>query len=425
MLEMYLRSAAALRRYRSGPLGNCCDALAARFHEQGYSPDTARGLLQCVSHLSHYLLWCGVAHPQDLQPQHIEAFFNEHLPNCSCERPNSGAFRMMPSAVHHLVEYLREQGSLCGFESGEVPPDSVAGMLVRYDHYLVSIRALSDQSRGLHRRIIKRFLDARHQRLGDLKLAELTASEILDYAREALSTPYSSAWKTSILNCLRRFLRFLSWERIHNRDLSRSVPSVIHWNLADVPKHLPAEDVRLLLNTPNTSTPIGLRDRAVLLLLALLGLRAGEVVALKLEHLHWREGCLTIPRAKVTRQRSLPLAPEVAEAICKYLQNARPKTRSRSVFVRHRAPIQPMSRSNVGTIVRKYILQAGIKDPPKLGSHVLRHSLATCLVNEGVPMKQIADILGHSSLESTYIYTKVDVRSLSEVPLPFPRLKEN
>jgi len=157
----------------------------------------------------------------------------------------------------------------------------------------------------------------------------------------------------------------------------------------------------------------------------LLGLRACEVAALKLEHLHWREGQLTIPRAKATRQRSLPLAPEVAEAICKYLQNGRPKARSRAVFLRHRAPIGPLSSKQVSTIVRKYILQAGIKNPPALGSHVLRHSMATCLVNHGVPMKQISDILGHRSLESTYIYTKVDVRSLSDVSRPFPALKEN
>lgn len=425
MLEKYFVGSSTLRRYRIGPLGNYTDALASKLDEQGYTFHSARTLLRCVSHLSHYLLWRGVSDVGALRPEHIQAFFKDHLPNCSCERPNSGTFSAMPAAVDHLVEFLRDQGALCGFESAEVPPDSVGGMLRRYDHYLKTIRALSDQSRGLHRRIIKRFLDARHHRLGDLKLAELTAGEVLDYAREALSTPYSGAWKTSILDCLRRFLRFLSWERIQSRDLSRAVPSVVHWKLADVPKHLPAEDVRLLLNAPSTSTPIGLRDRAIMMLLALLGLRACEVAALKLEHLHWRDGQLTIPRAKATRQRSLPLAPEVAEAICKYLQNGRPKTRSRAVFLRHRAPTAPLSNKQVGTIVRKYILQAGIKNPPTLGSHVLRHSMATCLVNQGVPMKQISDILGHRSLESTYIYTKVDVRRLSEVSRPFPALKED
>jgi site-specific recombinase XerD len=424
MLEKYYVGSSTLRRYRIGPLGKYTDALAARLDEQGYTFHSARTLLRFVSHLSHYLLWRGVSDVGQLRPEHIQAFFKDHLPNCSCEGPNSGTFSAMPAAVDHLVKFLRDQGVLCGFESVEVPPDSVGGMLRRYDHYLETIRAMSATSRGLHRRIIKRFLDARHQRLGDLKLEELTAGEVLDYAREALSTPYSSASKTSILDCLRRFLRFLCWERIQSRDLSRVVPSVTHWKLADVPKHLPIEDVRLLLNAPSTSTPVGLRDRAIMMLLALLGLRACEVAALKLEHLHWREGQLTIPRAKATRQRSLPLAPEVAEAICKYLQNGRPKARSRAVFLRHRAPIGPLSSKQVGTIVRKYILQAGIKNPPALGSHVLRHSMATCLVNQGVPMKQISDILGHRSLESTYIYTKVDVRSLSEVSRPFPALKE-
>lgn len=331
----------------------------------------------------------------------------------------------MPAAVHHLMEYLREQGIWSNCESVEIPPDSVEGILIRYDRYLGAIRGLSDQSRGLHRSIIKRFLDARYNRLGDLKLAELTGGDVLDYSREALATPYSSARKRSVLDCLRRFLRFLCWERIQSHDLSRAVPSVVHWKLADVPKHLPVDEVRLLLNTPNTGTSIGLRDRAILMLLSLLGLRACEIAALKLDHVHWREGQLTIPRAKSSRQRSLPLPPEAAEVLCQYLQNGRPKTRSRAIFLRHRAPVAPLSSSQVGTIVRKYILQAGIKDAPKLGAHVLRHSLATCLVNQGVPMKEISDILGHRNLDSTYIYTKVDVRSLSEVSRPFPALKEN
>ena len=423
MLERYIKSAGTLWRYRIGPFGNYIDALAAEFHEKGYTRFTAHGLLRNISHLSHYLFWRGIGCVEDLRPEHVEAFFKEHLPQCSCEGPNSGAFPVAPSAVKHILDYLRAQGVLHGFDAVEVPPDSVAGILMRYDKYLENIRGMSKASRNLHRRDIKRFLDARCNRLGDLKLAELTAAEVLDYVRESLSTPYSSATKSIILNCLRRFLRFLCWERIQSCDLSRAVPSVRRWKLATVPKHLSAEQVRLLLNTPRNDTPIGQRDRAILMLLAMLGLRAGEVTALKLDHVHWREGRLTVPRAKMARQRSLPFPPQAAEALSLYLQHGRPKTRSRTIFMSHRAPIRPLSSGQIGTIVRNHIYQAGIKEAPAMGSHVLRHSLATSLVNEGVPLKQIADILGHVNIVSTGIYAKVDVRRLSEVPLPFPKIK--
>lgn len=425
MLERYFRGVNALWRYRSGPLGGHTDALAARFYERGYSPHTARNLLRAVAHLSHYLLWRGIGRVEQVRPEHITAFFKEHLPHCACERPNSGAFKQTPSAVQHLIEYLREKGLVQGFESAEPPPDSVAGMMLRYDTYLEKIRGMSKCSRQHHRGIIKRFLDARHNQLGALKLEAMTSGEVLDYARQALATPYSPSEKKSRLYCLRTFMRFLCWERIQSRDLSRAVPSVVFWKLADVPRHLPFEKVRLLLATPNPATSIGKRDRAVLMLLALLGLRAGEVAALKLDHVHWREGRLTVPKAKVCRQRSLPLPPEAAQVLSDYLQQGRPKTPDRALFLRHRAPVRPLSGHAIGTIVRTHILKAGIKEATKKGSHVLRHSLATCLINEGVPLKQISDILGHANIQTTCIYTKVDVRHLSEVARPFPAMKEN
>ena len=425
MLERYYQSTSTLWRCRMGPLGGHADALAARFHEQGYTPHTARNLLRNVAHLSHYLLWCGIGSVGEMRPEHLKAFFTEHLPNCTCERPNSGAFHTMPAAVHHVLEFLGERQILQGFEEAEPPPDSVAGMLLRFDTHLEKVRGLSKASRNLHWSIIKRFLDSRQNRLGTLQLAELNPGEVLDYSREALATPYSSSRKKTALACLRTFLRFLYWERIQSRDLSRSVPSVMHWKLAEVPQHLPLQSVRLLLQTPNTATPLGKRDKAILMLLALLGLRAGEVAALRLDHVRWREGQLIVPKAKVSRQRTLPLPPEAAQVLADYLRNARPKTQSRMLFLRHRAPLRSLSSSAVGSIVRTHILQAGIKDAPKKGSHVLRHSLATCLVNEGVPLKQIADLLGHVNLQSTCIYAKVDVSHLSEVARPFPIIKEH
>jgi site-specific recombinase XerD len=120
----------------------------------------------------------------------------------------------------------------------------------------------------------------------------------------------------------------------------------------------------------------------------------------------------------------MPLPSEAAKVLADYLRRGRPKTRSRMLFVRHRAPIKALCNRSVGSIVSTHILQAGIKEPIRKGSHVLRHSLATCLINKGVPIKQISDILGHSSIQTTSIYAKVDVQHLAEVARPFPAVKE-
>ena len=424
MLERYLTAAYRLRRYRTGPFGSHIDALAAKFDEQGYSPYTARMLLSNVAHLSHYLLWRGIGRVEEMRPEHVKAFYTEHLPSCTCERPNSGAFASMPAAMRHLVQFLGERGLLHGFEAADPPPESVAGVLIRFETYLKDVRGLTTGSSNLHRRIVKRFLDARYNRLGALMLGDLTPAEVLEYSRESLATPYSPMTKRSIMACLRTFFRFLFWEHIQSRDLTSAVPSVMHWKLADVPKYLPWDKVRLLLNTPNVNTPMGKRDRAIMMLMALLGLRAGEVAALTLDHVQWRERHLTVPAAKASRQRTMPLPSEAAKVLADYLRRGRPKTRSRMLFVRHRAPIKALCNRSVGSIVSTHILQAGIKEPIRKGSHVLRHSLATCLINKGVPIKQISDILGHSSIQTTSIYAKVDVQHLAEVARPFPAVKE-
>ena len=425
MLERYIKEATALQRYRSGPLGGFTDVLAVRFHERGYSPGSIGNLLRGIDHLNRYLVQRGIGHVGEMRPEHIASFLKDHLPNCECGHPNKGIFRGAPAAVRHTIEYLCEQNLLRGFETAEPSPDSVDGVLKRLDAYLGKVRGLSKSTRVHHRIVAKRFLDSRHNRFGALKLAEMTSAEVLDYSREALTAPWSLATKKGVLGHLRVFLRFLWWERILNRDLSRAVPSVIQWRLADVPKHLPFKKVRLLLNTPDTDTPMGKRDRAIMMLLALLGLRAGEVAALKLDHVYWREGRLTVPRAKASRQRSLPLPSEAARALADYLQHGRPKTQTRALFLRCRAPIMPLSPNAVTHLVRHNTRRAGITGTLHTGSHVLRHSLATLLINKGVPVKQISDILGHADIRSTCIYTKVDVRRLSEVARPFPALKEN
>jgi site-specific recombinase XerD len=219
----------------------------------------------------------------------------------------------------------------------------------------------------------------------------------------------------------RLFLRFLQWEGIIDADLTRVVPKLPHWRLASIPRHLPWERVRALIDSIDTRTPWGLRDRAVLLLIAMLGIRGAEVLRLRLTDIAWRSSEIYLPQTKAYRARVLPLPHEVGAALSDYILHGRPRVHAPQVILRHDAPIGPLSSpSAVSRIVTRNLRRAAIVAPARSGTHMLRHSLATRLVNRGVPIKQIADLLGHCSIDTTAIYSKVDVTGLTAVALPLP-----
>jgi site-specific recombinase XerD len=170
----------------------------------------------------------------------------------------------------------------------------------------------------------------------------------------------------------------------------------------------------------DTSHPVGLRDKAILLLLATLGLRGHEVRALELRDIAWRAGEIRLPRTKTRRERLLPLLHEVGAALADYLLHGRPSLAVPQVFLRHLAPPGPLtSASSIAWIVRRNLHRAGIA-VTRGGAHMLRHSLASKMVNAGVPIESVADVLGHASIDTTAIYTKVDTTTLAAVALPFP-----
>ncbi|MCC6812255.1 MAG: tyrosine-type recombinase/integrase [Deltaproteobacteria bacterium] len=215
-------------------------------------------------------------------------------------------------------------------------------------------------------------------------------------------------------------MRFLRWHGIVNENLALAVPSVKVPRLARVPHYLKWEDVQRMVAAVDATESEGIRDRALLLLLAELGLRNGEIRELVPRDIDWRNGHIRIRRTKTRKERIVPLTKEVGKALADYLLHGRPTVPAKQIFVRHRAPYGPfVCAGAISEVVEKYAERVGIKSP-RLGSHLLRHSLATRLVNKGVPIKHIADVLGHESINTTAIYTKVDRASLDDIALPFP-----
>ena len=197
------------------------------------------------------------------------------------------------------------------------------------------------------------------------------------------------------------------------------VPTVANWDLSELPKFLKPEEVESLLQSCDKSSLIGKRDYAVLLLLARLGLRSGEVVHMVLEDIDWEAGELII-RGKSARQDRLPLLQDVGEALATYLCHGRPHCSSRRVFIRQLAPHKGFSSSTaIGDIIRRAFARAGLQRMHK-GAHLLRHSLATQMLNQGVSLNEIGEILRHQQPHTTEIYAKVNWGALRALAQPWP-----
>jgi len=420
MLEHYFISARTRRWLQLGPLGPQMEALAQRFYDRGYTCFSARELLRNAAHWSRYAMWLGKRDVSDMTPDLARQFLEEHLPACSCERLNAGKFQRAGAAVGHVVTYLTEAGYLDCPAHAPAPHDAMATLLVRYDAYLDDVCGLSVKTRSVHRHRALHLMHWLREQHGTLELSALTAQDILAYQRLCEDEGYSFDWKKALTGCLRGFLRFLRWEQILTADLTSIVYPVIHWKLSTIPRYMPFEDVKRLLAMPNRQSAVGKRDLAMLTLMSLLGLRAGEVVNLCLEDIDWNQGQLRITATKTRRDRVVPLIPEVATVLAEYLQHGRPPGPSQAIFLRTHAPMGPITKaSSLYTMVKKYLTLAGITSSSR-GTHQLRHSLATHLINHGVTLKEIADLLGHTSIESTGIYAKVQTSRLRDVALPFP-----
>ncbi len=412
MLECVYGSPTRLRQLRRGPLGAQMDGLAADLRRQGYAPQTAQSILNVASSFSLYARVCGVADAGQFDEALADRFLKEEL-------AEQGSFKGAQNATRHVLRYLRQKGIIPAVVE-EAAPEPFGELLAVYDGHLRDARGLVASTRDGYLHGARRLLAWFQGRHGERPLSALEGRDVLEFITENAARGHSAEWCRGLCGETRIFLRYLHGEGILATDLSRTVPRVRRWRLSSVPKHLPWQEVRRLIDSVDVTHPDGMRDKAILLLLAVLGLRNIEVRLLEFSHIHWRAGELHLPRTKTRRERVLPLPQEVGTALADYVLHGRPPLDVPYVFLRHRGPVGPFASSGgVGGIVYRHLKDAGI-DAPTRGSHLLRHSLATHMVNTGVPIKDIADVLGHGSIDTTAIYTKVDLRTLSQVALPFP-----
>jgi site-specific recombinase XerD len=222
-----------------------------------------------------------------------------------------------------------------------------------------------------------------------------------------------------MVTALRSFFRFLRLRGDISTDLAAVVPTVANWRYATVPKWISQEDVEKLLRSCDQTTTTGQRNHAILLLLARLGLRSGEVANMTLDDINWETGEIKVG-GKSRRQDRLPLPKDVGEALANYLYHGRPRCSTRRVFVRMRAPARGFADSTgIYSIVRRAFERAGL-NPVHKGPHILRHSFATNMLRKGASLGEIGEVLRHRDLSTTQIYAKVDLEALRRIAHPWP-----
>jgi len=411
MLEYFFRAGYRLRELRREPLGEHIEAFAEKLRRVGFKRASGERILNITGKFNDFARSVGVERAEGIDERLIQRFFKKEL-------PSRGSFREAPAIMRHITEYLRDQGVLPRVESME-SADPFEPILSQYDWHLNKVRGMTEVSRCIYVKFARRLLGWYRSRHGDRPLSELTGVDVVGFVSELAPLHPSSSWRNNLCSLTRVFLRYLRWEGALKVDLDRVVPKLPFWRLSTVPRHLPWKEVRELVDSVDTSKRGGLRDKAVLLLLATLGLRRQEVCRLELGHIDWRVGEIRLKETKSRRERVLPLTHEMGAALANYVLHERPLLAVPQLFLSNRAPHAPIFPRAIGSIVTRCLRCAGIQ-APSYGAHLLRHSLATRLVNEGVPVKQIADLLGHASINTTAIYAKVNTMTLSAVALPFP-----
>jgi site-specific recombinase XerD len=246
----------------------------------------------------------------------------------------------------------------------------------------------------------------------------LTAARITTFVSQEAAKRRNAGRKQPAV-AVRSFLKFLVFRGDIRPGLEAAAPSPPQWKYASLPSRLTPEDIDRVLAVYHDGSAISVRNRAILFLLARLGLRAQDVVLLCFDTIDWANGRFDLHPGKSRRTRTLPLPHDVGQAIVAYVQGGRPQSVSRQVFVRSRPPFRSLTSAAVGAIVRQAFIRAGIIVPQGIASHIFRHTLASQMVNHGASFKDVADILGHESIQTTGIYAKLELEALAAVALPW------
>ena len=373
---------------------------------QHYSLDTVSVYLNQLPRVLRWLRLRKVKSMDQLTLQHLKAAHGHFLPRHVAA---SGAVRV-------LERFLRAQGTIA---EGEAPtPSPVESEIDSFAAYLREMRGLAQRTIRNHRQQLRGFLKFLHFDRDPSRLRQLQPQQIEAFLRHARRTNTRPSLQ-SVVATVRAFLKWHHARGLLSRALHLQIDRPRLYRGERLPRALPWPQVVAFLRSIDRSEAVGLRDFTLLYLAAAYGLRSGELVRLTLDDINWRGQALRIQQTKTRQVLQLPLTNEAANVLIRYLREARPASTHRQLFLRTMAPRSPLQPTAVRQVMVHRLKRSGLNLPPS-GAHVLRHSLALRLLQQGVTVKGIGDTLGHRDIESTSVYLRLDVGALREVALPVP-----
>jgi len=398
----------------NGLLGPIVAPYNRHLRAQRYADNSIRTYLKSLAHFAYWGRTEGFG-LSDIDEALIARFIRCHLPSCDCPAPCSCNLINVRPALKHLVVVLRLNSYACKKPLIATP---MSLELNQFRQYLRDTCGFAETTIYYRVKHLSEFLEHRFGS-GPVNIGCITPSDI-----ESCVIDYAKRWRPASLGVIRgslkSYLRFRALRGDQTRHLMAALPVLADWSQAKLPKALSEPQLARFVQAFDLNKPIGQRDYAIARCLIDLGLRGQEIAQLVLESVDWQDGILTVASSKVRRVLRLPLSWQTGEAIARYLRYGRPTTTSRALFVHHEAPVgAALHVAGIRSSMRYAFERCGLDDQ-FCGTHVLRHTVAIRLQRSGASLKEIADVLGHRSLESTTRYARVDLAGLRAAASPWP-----
>jgi integrase/recombinase XerD len=402
-----LQEVGSLKQKPIGPLVNYLEPFANRLVEQGYCRRCIGPKIRVIAKFSKRLHVKRIS-ACDVTQEHVQQFFQGTNKKVASKRGEI-------AVLNQLIIFLQHLGISQQIDH-PVKRTPIQRVIDSFGFYLLVDKGLSQKTLVQYAPTIEHFLADCFGK-ETVRLSALSGKNIIDFIQHQ-ATYLSTARMKVTTTALRSFLRYAVYHGNIDAGLIEAVPTVVSWSMTGIPKAISPEHIQAVLAHCHRDTPIGRRDYAILMILAHLGLRSGEIVSLTLDSIDWEGGSITVS-GKCGQRTCLPLPTAVGEALVDYLQHGRPSCNDRALFLRTIAPIRGLgAQQTIATIVNAAMIRAGIETPSR-GAHQFRHAVATNMLRQGASLIEIGSLLRHKHPKTTNIYAKVDLKALRALGMPW------
>ena len=415
-LEYWYKEKRTLVDFRRGPLGPFFDGFADQLRKRSYTHSSGLQILGKICQFNGYLLECGILNAADIRPSHLDGFIDAYVASSRPIICSESARKTLKGNVWHIYKYLFLKNVISPPEPDPIPKEYI-WIMDPFCEYLADEREITPRSVMRYKVNLVKFLEYFKGYTSRSKFEVMTTEF---FNRKLIEFMRSERCRDSdVLSNLRVFFHYCAVRRLTRTDLSVIVPVARRYRYASLPKGVEDESLNKVLSIIPRDTPRGLRDYAMMLVMVAYGVRGISISELLLEDIDWEVSTIRFEARKKGKEVIDPLMEAVGQAIVEWLKHRHPNSPHRQVFLSTKAPYSPLSFMAVSAIVGGYFKQAGIH-MDGVGARTVRHSWAVRQLGNDTSIKAISDMMGHTSVDTTYIYAKADLKTLKKAAMPWP-----